>query len=435
MKNKKANKNHLKQRLLILSISLTLICSPVTAQQVNSYTLDSLQSMARTRYPQARQLILVSLKEKEALKNINSNWLPKTVIAGSTTLQSEVTKLSLPSTLPISIESPEKDQYKAGIELSQLIFDGGVCRTQKTIEKLNTKAETNKIECDLLKVKDQINDLFLGILINKESFNALSYIKKDLTERHRNIESSVQSGMMLTSSMRELEAEIIGINQKMIENKSQLCTICSTLSIIVQEKIDTSTVFIVPKIELVLTENIENRPEYKQLTTQMELFEWRTRLIKNGCLPKIALFGNGYYGRSGLNFFNNDFRTYGMAGINMSWNIGGNYTSISQKKQLHIEKKMVENQRTLFELGMQTQIIRQKQEIAKLKDLIIQDDTVTAIRREIKQVAAIQYENGTITTTDYFLKLNAETQAMINQNIHKIQLAMANIKYKTIIGE
>lgn len=426
MKNKKRKT----WKMLILLASL-----PAISQAQGTYTLDSLQAMARNRYPQSRQLVLASLRERESESNINSNWLPKAGIVGTATYQSEVTKITLPASLPLSIESPAKDQYKAGVEVSQLLFDGGVNATQKNIEKLNLKAETNRIEGELLSLKSKVNQLFFALMINNESFNALNYVKKDLTQRHHNIEAAVQAGTMLSATMRELEAEMIGADQKIIENRSQRLSLLSTLSILTQEKLDTTTRFVQPNAEAMLPEDITNRPEYKQLTTQMELFDWRRKLINKANLPKISLFGNGYYGRPGFNFFNNDFRYYGMAGVNLSWNIGGSYTTIHQKRQLKVEKDIVENQRKIFQLQVQNQLQQQIQEIAKLQSLILQDDSITAIRSEVKQVAAVQYENGTITTTDYILKLNAESQAIINRDMHKIQLAMAHVEYKTLLAK
>lgn len=417
-------------------IVMLLVGGNAMSQTNATYTLDSLQAMARNRYPQTRQLLLANLKEKEAINIINSNWLPKTSVVGSATYQSEVSTVSLPASIPASIESPAKDQYKAGIELSQLIFDSGLSTTRKEIETLNLKSETNRIEGELLQVKNKINNLFLGLLLNKESYNALLNVKKDLTARHVNIESAVQSGTMLLATMKELEAEIIGVNQQIIENKSQRLSLLSTLSILVQEKLDTTTQFLVPDMKTLLFEkNITIRPEYKQLTTQMKLFDYRNKLIDKENAPKISLFGNGYYGRPGLNFFNNDFRLYGLAGISFSWNIGGKYTSTHQKKQLLIDKQIIENQRELFELGMQSQLAEQEHEILKLQELIVQDNSVTEIRSEVKETAAVQYENGSITTTDYILKLNAETQAIINSSMHKIQLSMAYINYQTLLGK
>jgi outer membrane protein TolC len=46
-----------------------------------------------------------------------------------------------------------------------------------------------------------------------------------------------------------------------------------------------------------------------------------------------------------------------------------------------------------------------------------------------------QYQNGTITATEYLNELNSERQAMINFEIHKINLSMARIEYLNISGQ
>ena len=167
----------------------------------------------------------------------------------------------------------------------------------------------------------------------------------------------------------------------------------------------------------------------------MELFDWRNKLIDKGNMPRISLFGNGYYGRPGLNFFNNDFRVYGIAGVSLSWNVSGYYNSIHQKRKNLVDKEVIKNQRTLFEIGLKSQLSQQQQEILKLQELIEKDQSVKKIRTDVREIAAIQYENGSITTTDYILKLNAETQAIISSSMHKIQLSMAYINYNTLLGK
>lgn len=434
------NKNYLKKKAgriqwVILAMLLSGFIN-AGAQIPACYTLDSLQSMARNRNPLSKQLFLATRYGEEAVKNANTNWLPKASFVGTATYQSEVTRVSLPSGLNISVGEPAMDQYKAGFEMSQLLFDGGSTSTLKSIERLNVISETEKTEADLLKLTAGVNDLFTAILINRESFKILNYLHADLNERKKNLESAVESGLVLITAKRELEAEIVGVEQKIIENKSQLMTLYSVLSIQVQEKIDTSAVLVfAPDMDADISDDASNRPEYKQLTTQMELFDLRRELVSRSILPKMSLFGNGYYGRSGLNFFNNDFRFYGIAGIGLSWNLGGNYTSVHQKRQLRVAKEIVENQRTLFELGVQKQLEQQALEIQKIAQLIEKDDEIAAIRSEVKQTAAIQLESGVIVASDYVSKLDAESQALLNRNIHKIQLAMAYEKYKTIIGK
>ena len=58
-----------------------------------------------------------------------------------------------------------------------------------------------------------------------------------------------------------------------------------------------------------------------------------------------------------------------------------------------------------------------------------------AIRKRITTSAESQYKNGTITATELLNEINSERQAMINYEIHKINLAMAEIEYLNIGGK
>ena len=66
--------------------------------------------------------------------------------------------------------------------------------------------------------------------------------------------------------------------------------------------------------------------------------------------------------------------------------------------------------------------------------MIESDTELISLRKRITASAESQYQNGTITATDYMNELNSERQAMINYEIHKINLAMARIEYMNISG-
>jgi outer membrane protein TolC len=63
------------------------------------------------------------------------------------------------------------------------------------------------------------------------------------------------------------------------------------------------------------------------------------------------------------------------------------------------------------------------------------DTMLIALRSRITASAESQYENGTITATELLNEMNSEKQAMINYEIHKINLAMAKIEYLNISGK
>jgi outer membrane protein TolC len=67
--------------------------------------------------------------------------------------------------------------------------------------------------------------------------------------------------------------------------------------------------------------------------------------------------------------------------------------------------------------------------------LLESDSELIALRNKISASAESQYENGTITATEYLNEINSEKQAMINFEVHKINLALTQIEYLNISGK
>ena len=74
-------------------------------------------------------------------------------------------------------------------------------------------------------------------------------------------------------------------------------------------------------------------------------------------------------------------------------------------------------------------------EISSLETLLATDQELIEIRKRITSAAESQYENGTITATEYLNEMNSERQALINHEIHKINLVMARVEYMNICGK
>jgi hypothetical protein len=60
---------------------------------------------------------------------------------------------------------------------------------------------------------------------------------------------------------------------------------------------------------------------------------------------------------------------------------------------------------------------------------------IAQLRQAITQESAAQWDNGTITVSDYIADLNAETQARISIEITKIQLIKAQLDYLITLGQ
>ena len=96
---------------------------------------------------------------------------------------------------------------------------------------------------------------------------------------------------------------------------------------------------------------------------------------------------------------------------------------------------MIDSRKTDMTDNLKRLLESKNAEINSLKGLIETDSGLIALRKRITASAESQYQNGTITATEYLNELNSEHQAMINFEIHKINLSVARIEYLNISGK
>ena len=392
---------------------------PLFAQQ--PLNIDSVLNMTARNYPLAQQKGYLLEMSENNTSGINGAWLPQFSVNSRATYQSEVPSFSFPG-FP-SIEFP-KDQYNFGLQLNQLIYDGGMTAQQKRTEHANTETEIQKNEVELYKVKDRVIQLYGNILLAKENINLLNSYLDDINARKKKVGSMVKNGTMLQSNLDVLEAEILKTQQRMIEAQAGLNTAYGILSLLTGRSIDDNTTF----TDLPQTGNGNSgggRPELKLFELQQDLIGERLKLASRKTLPRLSVFGDGAYGRPGYNFLNQDFRFYGIAGISLTWNLSNFYNLSYEKKNLQISRKMIDEQKELFTLGQNIALTQQNSEADKLKKEIEVDGSIVNKRVAISKMAADQLDNGTITSSDYLTELNAEKQARLNQRMHEIQLGIA----------
>ncbi len=160
-----------------LLITVLLLAIGVQAQDADRLTLEQAYELARQHYPVIRQKDLVRQTANLTIENLSKGYLPQLNISGQATYQSDVT--SVPVSIPgIKIDAPEKDQYKIQAELTQLVYDGGNTHAQKSIQNANAQVEEQKAEVELYKVKDRINQLYLGVLLVDAQLEQVGVVKK-----------------------------------------------------------------------------------------------------------------------------------------------------------------------------------------------------------------------------------------------------------------
>jgi outer membrane protein TolC len=403
---------------------LFLITASISFGQTLS--LDSCIQMAKRNYPLIKQNNLIEESAKNMLNADSKNWLPKLSLVSKATYQSEVISFG-------GVTFPH-DSYVAAVDLEQNLFDGGQIHGQKKLDKLNGQTDLLKNEVELYKLIDRVNQLYSSILLTRESIKALNVYKDDVNNKKTILSASVKNGISLQSNLDALEAEELKTEQSLIESTENLKALYQSLGMFINKTLDDNSELSSDPIMNASKGDDITRPELKLFDSQKALLEARHKLANKIAMPKIAVGGEGAYGRPGPNFLNQDLRFFGQASISLKWNISSLYSFNNEKQNFVVNSKMVDVQKEVFEFNLKTTMLSQTAQINSLKDIIEKDKLIIEKRKSIKATAATQLANGSITSTDYLIESNAEMQAELNQKVHEVKLMNEICTYNTSKG-
>lgn len=420
----------MKRYLIIGGLFLSV---QLAGQSLQKLSLAEACDLSQKNYPAVKQKDLVKQTAAISVENLQKGFLPQFSFSGQATYQSDVTKV--PVSLPgLSIESPSKDQYKLVADVSQLIYDGGMTKEQKALQQLNATVEDQKVEVELYKLRERINQLYLSILYLDEQLKQVDLVKDDIQTGIKRLEAQVQNGVAFKSNLNMLKAELLKTEQRSIEVKTSKKGLVDALSLFIGQELDEQVQLEKPVSAAVAADEIV-RPELKLYSGQQKLIGQQEKLITAKNLPKASLFVQGGYGRPGLNMLLNEFDFFYIGGIRFNWSLGGLYTKKKEKEQVNINKKMVEVQKETFLLNTNSLLKQQQAEIDKLQRLVTSDNEIISLRKSVTEAAKAQLENGVITANDFLKEVNAEDQARQTLITHQVQLLQAQINYQTILGK
>ena len=403
------------------------------SQKSDTLTLELCQQKALENYPLLKQKELINKAGEVSILNISKSYLPQLNLNAQATYQSEVTEL--PINIPgIQIPTLYNDQYKATLDATQLIYDGGITSKQKKLENINTQTELQSLEVELYKIKEKINTIFISIAALQENKKLFLILEKDVTNKLIKVQSGVKNGILLESNAFVLEAEIIKINEQIIEIESGIKTGFKMLADYINQEVDENVILKLPEISIDKCDYENIRPEIKLIEFQQKKLDVSKTLFNSKKLPKIVGFGQVGYGRPGLNMLSNNFNTFYLIGAKLSWNIWDWNQSKNDKQLIGIKSEILNTQKDLFNQGIKILLEKYISDIKKYKDFIVKDNEIIILRDKITKSSESQLENGTITATEYLTELNALVQAKINLESHKIQLIKAEIDYLTVKG-
>ena len=413
---------------------MLLGATSLTAQNTDKITLDACYNWASDNYPIAKQRGLIKQNTALTINTLEKNLLPQIELNAQGSYQSEVTTFSLD--IP-NVKGPtplSKDQYKATLDVKQIIWDGGVIAMQRKVLEANGAVENQRVEVELARLKERVNALYFNVLQADANVGIIQILKKDLAARMKKTEASVASGVALKRDVQTLQVEDLKAEQRLTELRSGRSAAVRMLGLLTGKSLNDNTTFERPILRGASDIGLQiDRPELKLFDLQKSLIDRQLEINALKNFPRIMAFGTAGYGRPGLNFLKNEFRPYALAGVSFKWNLTDFYSKTLKNdlQQIRNGAQVIDLQRDAFLLNTKSVMEQQSADIQKWQALIESDRQIVALRGKIKESATAQVENGTLTTNDYLIELNAESQARLNLELHQLQLLLAQINLKT----
>ena len=421
----------MKIQAFVILISL-IAASKLSA--ADTLELTNCKALARENYSLAKQKGLYGESLALTLKSLTTaSYFPKFNIAGEASYQSEVTHF--PGALPVSIDLPAKDQYRATLNIQQTLFDGNRSAANKAVERLNAKEQEQMNDAEMLNVEQQVQQIYFNGLLQQKAKENLLLTQQVLKERIRLAQSALRNGVILQRDLNLLEVQLRTTEKQIAEAVFNQQSCVKILALITGIDFDENSAFTLPAVVFIPDKDPDNRrPEMLAFDTRINRFEASKSVLNSQLIPTVQAYGTLGYGRPGLNMLSNNFDPFYIVGIRLNWTPWDGNLIQQQKKNLDIQRKVVANQKAAFDTNVRTQAQQKRSDIQKQEALLKQDVEIAQLRWAITKESASQLDNGAITTGDYIADLNAETQARIAVEISKIQLIKAQMDYLLILG-
>ena len=411
-------------------ILLFLLLLPIALSAQQTLTLEDCYNRAEQHYPLAAQTQLLAQKSSHEIAAINKSKLPRIDLNAQSTYQSEV--IGLPMSLP-GVESLNKDQYRATLDVNQLIYNGGLISINTQLKETQTKNNQQQVAVQLYHLKNRINHYYFSLLLLQEKKALLQSKKEVLNTKILEVKSGVKNGALLPASELVLEAELTKIRQQDIELDFERIKMLQSLSELTFTELNQETILTQP--HATPTGINGKRPELALYDLQNEQIEIAKRILSKSSLPKISVFGQAGYGNPGLNMLDNSFQSFYMLGLRANWNVFDWGKNKKDKIALDITKEIIQSEKETFEMNTKIELQQMNNEIRKITQLLASDLELIQTREKIVQSSDIQMKNGVITTAEYLSEFINLFEAKNTLKTHEVQLSLAKSNYEIIKGK
>lgn len=417
-----------------ISIIFSLIllpCGRLIAQEVTALSLLEAYELLEKRYPILQNEAIEEAIHQKSLAQLDKTRKPNLYWKADGQVQTGSVSLETAEgvILPFEINQPIFNT-KTYLEGQYLMKDGGLLAAQKQFKSTALQASKQQYEVERFGLRQRVNVLAVNINLLRAQAELFDISLEDVASSQTHMAALVDNGIQLESELTKLAVKELELKAQKDNVLYKLVGLTNSLSDLlgIALKEDFSINF--PVLGLPTRIPALNRPETTLFQLQREAILANSAIIDATQKPQLSAFAQAGVGYPNpLNFLKNDVAPYGVAGVRFSWKITDWKKSELDKELLSLQALQLDNAEANFRFNMDTQKASYLSEVDRIQAQIEHDKNIAELQATILQQSAAQLEEGTITTTEYLLQVNAELKARQNLSIHQTELLQLQLEY------
>ena len=402
-------------------------------------TLDECQRLAAAHYPLIKKYDLIGQTTDYTVKNIRQGYLPRIAVTGQGTLQNEVPTLpgvlrEMLATKGMNVKGLKRDQYRVGLDVDQLVWDGGQIKKQKQLAETQGLLETAQNDVQLYALRLRINELYFGLLLLDERIALSQSLCDLLTKNRERLAALEKGGIVMAADVDALRAEEIEARQQMRSLQTVQNGLREVLALFIgKESSDLQHVVKPQRVDLQGSTNV--RPELHLFDVQREQLALRAERLECARYPQLRFFVKGGYGYPGFDYFedmfHHDWKWMAMVGLRLRWDISSFYTQHNERRRLSLSQEKIDNAREVFLFNNRLQATQQRSEWQRYQQMMSEDDEIVRLRQSVRESAEMRLEKGVIDVVQLLQEITKENEARIARSSHQIDMlkSLYELKY------
>lgn len=291
---------------------------------------------------------------------------------------------------------------QAGIDFQQLLFDGqvfvGLQARRASIKNATLAAEVTQEQ-----IKANVYKIYYQLVVGKRQLGTIDANIKNLEKLLHDTKQIYKNGFAEKLDVDKVQVQLSNLETEKLKAKNQLDAGLEGLKFLMQMP---------PQDQLVLTDTLsdaelkadiisedysyENRKEFQQLETAMELGKFNIKRYKLSKIPTIALAAN--YGESGqwqnFDFFKGPYYSSSYIALRINFSIFDGGAKNAQIQQAKIDLRKMENNLEALKYSIDNDV---KQARILMKSALITMDAQKRnieLAQDVYNTTKLKYEQG-----------------------------------------